>query len=180
MSEPGFKIANKEWAKREFPKRLLKVAAERHGYPLHDTFGLNQEIATKFDVDKSMVTRWLKGAVPRAATLLKIAEAYGVSPDWLVGNDTVPEGGFTLADVEAQLPFDTIQNVMRLMYEALDKMPESDRPGREAFGAACVEVLKLVVTHPDIPEYAIYGAAQRSLTHGPESIRKVAESANGA
>lgn len=168
MGESGFNIASREWAKREFPKRLTKIAMKKHHYSPGDTFGINQDIANACGVDKSMVTRWLKGALPRASTILRIAEAYGVSPDYLVGNDDAPEGNFSINDLQAEMPYEAIQNVMRIMYEAQEDLP--NKPSNEEFAQAAVEVLRLVSSEPNAPEYAIYGAAVRSLKHGPSAV----------
>lgn len=168
MGESGFIIANREWAKREFPKRLIKVAMDKHHYSPGDTFGINQDIATACGVDKSMVTRWLKGALPRSGTILRIAEAYRVNPDYLVGNDDAPTGGFTMDQVQAEMPYEAIQNVMRIMYEAQEDLPH--KPSNDEFARAAVEVLRLVASEPNVPEYAIYGAAVRSLKHGPSAV----------
>ena len=37
---------------------------------------------------KSVATRWKNGTVPRDANLLKIADYFGVSTDYLLGNET--------------------------------------------------------------------------------------------
>ncbi len=168
MTNKAFRVESKEWAKRHFPARLLEVAMERHGYSAQDTYGINNDIARLCGVDKSMVTRWLAGAVPRAATVLRIAEAYKVDPDYLVGNDSLPAGGYRFDDLETRLPFETIQNVIRLMYEAQDSLDK--KPTNEEFSRAAVEVLRLVEREPGLPEYAISGAALHSLKHGPGSV----------
>lgn len=168
MTNKAFRVENREWTKRHFPVRLLEAARERHGFTPNDDFGINQKIADACGVDKSMVTRWLDGAVPRAATVLRIAEAYNVDPDYLVGNDTLPAEGYSFDDLDTRLPFETIQNVIRLMYEAqasLDKKPTT-----EEFSQAAIEVLRLVEREPNLPEYAISGAALHSLKHGPGSV----------
>lgn len=168
MSEAEFKIANKEWSKREFPKRLMKVAMERHGYTPNDRTGVNMDIARMCGVDKSMVTRWLKGVMPRSATIFRIADAYKVSPDYLVGNDDAPEGGFSVSDLESRIPEAALLNVMRIMYEAQDDI--QPKPTKERFAEASLAVLRLVERDPGMPEYAISGAATHALKHGPEAI----------
>lgn len=168
MVEADFRIANKEWAKREFPKRLLKVAMEKHGYTPNDNTGVYTAISRRCNVDKSMVTRWMKGVVPRASTILRIAEAYNVSPDYLVGNDDVPEGGFAVSELESNIPENTFLNVLRIMYAAKDDI--DPRPSDERFAEASLAVLKLVERDPRMPEYAISGAASHALKHGPQAI----------
>lgn len=165
MSEPPFSIANKEWAKRVFSKRLMEVATEKHGHAPENT-----QIALRCGVDKSMITRYLKGAVPKAATILRIAEAYGVSADYLVGNDDVPDGGFGLSDLEAHLPLETFQNVVRIMYRAQDDLEH--KPSAQDFARASAEVLEMVAKEPEMPEYAIFGAARMLLQDGPGALAK--------
>lgn len=168
MSDAEFKIANKEWSKREFPKRLMKTAMEYHGYTPNDKTGVNVDIAKKCNVDKSMVTRWMKGVMPRASTIMRIAEAYGVSPDYLVGNDDAPEGGFSVSELESHIPEEALLNVMRIMYEAQNDI--DPKPSKERFAEASLAVLKLVEREPRMPEYAISGAATHALKRGPEAL----------
>lgn len=169
MSEADFRVANKEWSKREFPKRLMQVAMERHGYTPSDRTGVNMDIARMTGVDKSMVTRWIKGVMPRASTILRIADAYKVSPDYLVGNDDAPEGGFSVSEMESHIPEAALLNVMRIMYEAQDDI--DPKPSKDRFAEASLAVLRLVEREPGMPEYAISGAATHALKHGPAAIQ---------
>lgn len=50
--------------------------------------GVSQSAAARgIGLDKSAVTRWSKGAVPRGTTLYKLADFFGVSVSELLGED---------------------------------------------------------------------------------------------
>lgn len=45
-------------------------------------------VAKSIGIDKSAVTRWSKGAMPRGTTLVKLANHFGVTVSYLVGETT--------------------------------------------------------------------------------------------
>lgn len=60
-------------------------------------------VAKELNIPSGSVTAWKNGATPRNATLLKIASYFGVSVDFLSGNDqkeklTIPEKGELTAE----------------------------------------------------------------------------------
>lgn len=60
------------------------------------------ELAEKTGLNKSTVSRYLKGAViPRTAAIGKMAQALGVSPAWILGYD-VSMSGKELPKIEIQ------------------------------------------------------------------------------
>lgn len=63
---------------------FLKLCTDRGVSPTQATKDL--EIAT------GSVTKWKNGAAPRAATIRKIADYFGVSVEYLLGNEKLPEG----------------------------------------------------------------------------------------
>lgn len=51
-----------------------------------------QELADKFDITKSRVNMWENnGTVPRMDVLIKLASYFGVTTDYLLGNDDTSE-----------------------------------------------------------------------------------------
>jgi len=72
-------------------------------------------------VDKSAVTRWSKGAIPRGTTLFKLAEYFGVSMSELVGDD---------APSSNQKNNDEVIEERDGLVVALEAL--RDRPGRRA------------------------------------------------
>ncbi len=158
MPNPDFSIANRDRAKRIFPKRLLEAAARAHG----GGYGINAAIAERVGVTRSAVTRWLDGtSLPRLEMVLRVADAYHVDPDYLVGNDDAPGEGFSLESVEMRISRDTLHKVLRLMSEVRNDLGAglSD----EHFAKATVEVLRMVERDPDTPDDMIIGAAYRLL-----------------
>lgn len=63
---------------------FLKLCSDRGISPTQATRDL--AIAT------GSVTKWKNGAAPRAATIRKIADYFGVSVEYLLGNEQLPEG----------------------------------------------------------------------------------------
>lgn len=62
-----------------FYDNFVKLCIERGENPT--------SVAINAGVDKSAVTRWSKGAIPRDTTMRKLADYFGVSVDVLKGND---------------------------------------------------------------------------------------------
>ena len=60
-----------------FYDEFLRLCVERGEAPT--------TVAKKVGVDKSAATRWSKGAVPRGATLVRLANYFGVSVGQLTG-----------------------------------------------------------------------------------------------
>lgn len=158
MPKNDFTFANRDRAKRVFPERLLEAASKEHG----SGYGIKAAIADKIGVTRSAVTRWLDGtSLPKLDMILRIADAYHVDPDYLVGNAGDPEQGFSVDSVDMRIPRDTLHKVLRLMSEVRNDLGAglSD----EHFAKATVEVLRMVERDPEIPDDMIIGAAYRLL-----------------
>lgn len=159
MDDAGFQITNKARARQVFPKRFREVAARSHGYDLGDDYGLNADIAARLRVDRSAVTRWMGGSLPGIKNLLRIAEAYNVSPNYLVGNDN-DVSAFTMRR-EGGLSWEQVMRVLRIMSEVRQDAGRDISDDR--FAEASVEILRMVEADPSMPEYAITGAAYRLI-----------------
>lgn len=166
MSEPEFKIKNRDWARKEFPRQLLEAARKYHGRSPGDDYGIYAEIAVHADVSRSAVTRWMNGSVPRVDTILQLADAYGVDPERLVGNDTAPSEGFSSSDVEARIPYERLTKVLSVMSEL--RRSADTQVSDDWFAEATVKVLRMVENDPGMSQDAITGAAYRLLRNGPE------------
>ncbi|MDY6148554.1 MAG: helix-turn-helix transcriptional regulator [Porphyromonas sp.] len=46
-----------------------------------------KEVAEKTGVNRATILRWAEGAEPHPSTLKKVADAYGVTPYWLMTGD---------------------------------------------------------------------------------------------
>ena len=82
-----------------------------------------QQLANIMFVNQTAVSQWDRGiTTPSPPTLLKLSELYGVSTDYLLGNDTpqkkvgvkIP----VLGDVAAGIPIEAIENIID--YEEID------------------------------------------------------------
>ena len=164
MAETTFTIADRQLAKREFPRRLMRAALRHYGCSPDNSYGINAKIADDAGVDRSAVTRWLKGALPKAEKVLLLANAYGISPDQLVGNDNTSAPTSRLRTVEAQMQYSTLIKVLRIMSEL-----RPTQVNHEWFAQATVEVLQMVESDPTMTDDAITGAAYRLLRNGPSS-----------
>lgn len=153
-----FSIHSAQWAKEKFPERLVAAALRHHRRDPDNTYGINALIAQDAGVDRSAVTRWMKGAAPKLETILHLADLYDVSPDHLVGNDDLPHEGFSRRDLESRLPYDTLIKVLRIMSEL-----RTSRVSDDWFAQSTVELLKMVESTPDMSDDAITGAAYRLL-----------------
>ena len=50
-------------------------------------------VAEEMGFMRSVVTRWSKGTIPRQATLQKVADYFGVSVEYLLGEEKQPTNG---------------------------------------------------------------------------------------
>lgn len=158
MPQRNFEITNRDRAKVAFPLRLLEVAAQEHG----SGYGIKAAIADRVGVTRSAVTRWLSGdSLPKMEMILKVADSYGVDPDYLVGQGETPGTGFSLESVELRLPRDTLLKVLRLMSEVRNDLDNGLTD--EHFARATVEVLRMIERDPSTPDDMITGAAYRLL-----------------
>lgn len=104
-------------------------------------------VARRIGVDKSAVTRWSKGAMPRGTTMAKLAEYFGVTVGELLGYEK-PGSNKTETDTvhKAESPEDGLANAL----EAL-----RNQPGRRALlsatkGMSEAQVLRLADWLADI------------------------------
>lgn len=78
-------------------KELKAVFAGRMKILVGDKYGNQQEAAKKIGVSNSVVCSWLNGrGLPEAITLVQIADAYGVSADWLLGRENKTQKGMEI------------------------------------------------------------------------------------
>ncbi len=105
---------------------------------LRENQGLSQqELADRLGIRQSTVGMWENGTnKPRNSTLVKIADYFGVSVDYLLGNTSKPTPHRTgiqvpvLGCVAAGIPIEAIEEVID--YEELD--PKEFNPNYEYFG----------------------------------------------
>lgn len=104
-------------------------------------------VARRIGVDKSAVTRWSKGAMPRGTTMAKLAEYFGVTVGELLGYEK-PGSSKTETDTvhKAESPENGLANAL----EAL-----RNQPGRRALlsatkGMSEAQVLRLADWLADI------------------------------
>ena len=80
------------------------------------------KLASELSLSNSVATKWKKGAVPDGTTLLKIAEYFDVSVDYLLGRVSGPNNRRirvpVLGSVAAGIPIEAIEDVID--YEDLD------------------------------------------------------------
>lgn len=165
MSNEPFKVANREWAKKEFPKRLLRLAIEEHGYSEEDYYGVNKDIAERLGVSRSAVTRWMSGVVPGIENLMAIAKAYETTPAFLVGNDDAPPGRFEFDVLESTIPRPLLIHVLTIMSEL---RASAKNLTDEWFAEATVRLLERVSENPDMSKHEIMGHAYDLLRNGPD------------
>ena len=67
----------------DFYENYIKLCARRGEYPTG--------VATKLGIEKSTVSRWARGATPRYATLIRIADYFGITVKELVGEEKEEE-----------------------------------------------------------------------------------------
>ncbi|SDL78502.1 Helix-turn-helix [Modicisalibacter muralis] len=169
MGSEEFRVANKEWAKREFPKRLLRLAIEKHGYSEDDHYGVNKDIAELLGVSRSAVTRWMGGVVPGIENLMAIADAYETTPAHLVGNDDAPPGQFSLSALEESIPRPLLIHVLTVMSELRTNATNLTDAW---FAEATVRLLELVSQKPEMSPQEIMGHAYELLKKGPAGEEK--------
>ena len=89
-------------------------------------------VAKKIGIASCSVTSWKNGGVPRDSTLLKIAEFFGVSVDYLLGvedekkppeKEVLPEGLDDLAELYAKLTPE-MRETMAALLSSLGDLPE--------------------------------------------------------
>jgi repressor LexA len=50
------------------------------------------QVTKELDIAAGSITKWKNGSAPRASTLRKIADYFGVTVEYLLGNETLPAG----------------------------------------------------------------------------------------
>lgn len=84
------------------------------------------QVITQLHLSMGSVTHWKNGKVPRHETLLRIADHFGVSVDYLLGNtdkkekptvndDGLSEGQRELIEFAKSVPEDKIDLILKLM-----------------------------------------------------------------
>ncbi len=72
-------------------------------------------------VNQTAVSQWDRGVtIPSPPLLVKLSNLYGVTTDYLLGNETAPKGipVPVLGDVAAGIPMDAVENIVD--YEEID------------------------------------------------------------
>ena len=83
------------------------------------------DLAKHLFVNQTAVSQWKRGVtIPSPPILLKLSQLYGVSTDYLLGNDAPAEKGKgvkipVLGDVAAGVPIEAVENVVD--YEEIDQ-----------------------------------------------------------
>ena len=87
-------------------------------------FKTQGDLANHLFVNQTAVSQWERGVtIPSPPILLKLSQLYGVSTDYLLGNDALPEKGKgvkipVLGDVAAGVPIEAVENIVD--YEEID------------------------------------------------------------
>jgi transcriptional regulator with XRE-family HTH domain len=87
-------------------------------------------VALKIGIEKSSVSRWAKGSVPRYSTLVKLADYFGVTVDDLMGDDEAGEDSGEDTTVEEAVE----QSEASGLEAALEAL--RNQPGRRALLSA--------------------------------------------
>lgn len=92
---------------------------------LHAGYKSQADLAKILFVNQTAVSQWERGATtPSAPILLKLSQLYGVSTDYLLGKDALPEETSkgikipVLGDVAAGIPIEAVENIVD--YEEID------------------------------------------------------------
>jgi transcriptional regulator with XRE-family HTH domain len=86
-------------------------------------------VANELNLSSGSITAWKKGAVPRAATLQKIADYFGVSVASLLGEDEpdLREKAETNRETILRITESAEENLMHLFMLKLFELPEDQR-----------------------------------------------------
>lgn len=76
------------------------------------------QVVKNLSLSSSSVTSWKKGKVPHHGTLLKIAEYFGVTVDYLLGNAPAPE--------EEKSPAADLNQQLAELWEQLDEAGQEE------------------------------------------------------
>ena len=87
-------------------------------------------VAQKLGVTSGSVTGWKNGAAPRNSTLRKIADYFGVSVDYLLGNKEIhsseepklSEGEEMLLDLFRRIPEDKQELILQMIRVAVENL----------------------------------------------------------
>lgn len=166
MADEPFKVASPEWAKKEFPKRLKMLAEEKYRKSGNSSYGWQTQLANELEIDKSNVSRWMRGSLPGIENLLRIAEILNCDPDYLAGNDDAPSGEFSMQALDDRIPRDLLLHVLAMMAElrSMSTRGVSD----QHFAKATVELLDRVAERPDMNENEMTGLGLALLKSEPK------------
>ncbi|MDH4572441.1 helix-turn-helix domain-containing protein [Salinicola acroporae] len=154
MADEPFKVASPEWAKKEFPKRLKMLAEAKYRKSGNSSYGWQTQLANELVIDKSNVSRWMRGSLPGVENLLRIAELLECDPAYLVGNDDAPSGDFSQQALDERIPRDLLLHVLAMMAELRSISRDvSD----QQFAKATVELLDRVAERPEMNENEMTG-----------------------
>lgn len=86
-------------------------------------------VANELNLSSGSITAWKKGAVPRAATLQRIADYFGVSVAHLLGEDetALREEAETNRETILRITESAEENLMHLFMLKLFELPEDQR-----------------------------------------------------
>lgn len=91
-------------------------------------------LARSAGVSSSAVTKWRNGSLPRTSTLRAIADKYGVTVDWLMGDDPLPTVWDSKQESSAYMPLSSADKFILDMYHELDE------EGRTRYMQMCMRV----------------------------------------
>lgn len=106
-------------------------------------------VAKKLNISSGSVTNWKKGVVPQDTTLIKIADYFGVTVDYLLGKEderpTEPRQSLTQLDAERVHMIPLFENVSAgfgslAMNEVVDYIPLYFTNSTEAQETICIRV----------------------------------------
>ena len=104
-------------------------------------------VITGLGISRSSVTSWKKGMVPQNATLLKLADYFGVSVDYLLGNEEAPIRSAELVQLDSSdvhmLPlYESVPAGFGALAvnEVVDYIPSHFKSPTEAAESLCIKV----------------------------------------
>lgn len=115
-------------------------------------------VAKELKIASGTVTEWKKGRVPQNATLLKLADYFGVSVDYLLGNEEAPIRSAELTQLDGSdvhmLPlYESVSAGFGALAvnEVVDYIPSHFKSPAEAAESLCIKV-KGNSMHPKIED----------------------------
>lgn len=95
-------------------------------------------------LNRSAVAKWKKGAIPSGATLNKIAEYFGVSVDYLLGNEQKEKPAHNVQVRDENDNIVVLDDETRNLIDSLRKKPEMKMLFSVSKGATKEDIIKAV------------------------------------